>query len=105
MKAPEPKGAAVASESGETSAPLADWQRLHFPSDEEWVRISEIHPDTFGKDFYALEPWLRLGWPSEDLYKRVTQAGAKIGRRAVITMPWAELQKLYPDRPEVAERD
>lgn len=106
MKAPI-TGAAVPAEPGENTPPatLAEWQRLRFPSEEEWIRISEQYPERFGQGYYELDPWLRLGWPDADLYGRVVKAGAKLCGRAVSTMQWSKLQDLYPDRPGVAERD
>lgn len=106
MKAPN-TGAAVVAEPGESTPPaaVAEWQRLRFPSEEEWIRVSDLFPDTFGQPFHELEPWMRLGWPSKELRERVTKSGATINGRAVSAMPWGKLQEMYPDRPAVAERD
>lgn len=108
MGAPNPsRGAAEAEAAGVVtpSPALADWQRLHFPTEDEWIRISEAYPETFGVDFYSVPPWIRLGWPSEELHANVAASKAKIGSRPVAAMRWAELQELYPDRPNVDARD
>ena len=79
------------------------WQALKYPSEAEWMRISEEYPETFGKSFHELAPWLRLGWPSEDLWKRVNAGGAKLAGRSVASQRWSEMRRLYPDREGVVE--
>lgn len=106
MKAPDKGAAVVEAPEGESSpAVLADWQRLHFPSEDRWVAISDLYPETFGIDYYQIAPWIRLGWPSEELWTRVQKSGARVNGRPVINRTWAELQALYPDRANVDERE
>lgn len=104
---------AAAAEPGATPA-LAEWQRLHFPSEADWLRVAKRYPAFHGKSFYELEPWVRLGWPSADIYARVTKAGAAIQGfgegedehgTPVNTIPWAALQERYPEREGVEPRE
>src|SRR5438552_430163 len=46
------------------------WQQLKYPDEDTFIRVAIDYPDLDGKDFYELPAFLRLGWPSEDLWNR-----------------------------------
>ena len=100
------KGAAVGTAGGASPLPL--WQQLHYPDEATFTRIMDQHTEigfdearNEPRDFYALPPWVRLGWPSPEVYDH-----AKANRK-LAAMRWPDVVAAYPpqmDRPE-HERD
>lgn len=101
------------------------WQRLGYPDLATYARITKEHSDLAYdvdtdsmKPFLSLPPWLRLGWP-RDLWRRcqtirvpAERVAAALDRLpdpdegdstiSVVTIPYARLKALYPDRNGIA---
>jgi len=113
----------MSKEQRDMTPPIPDWKRLGYPDEPTFLRIVEQHPEAAanaeGTDFrhFALVPgWIRLGWPSEALWRVAARTEAIMeataqraaGQRvripepcAVSRVPWAEVLTMYPDRPGV----
>lgn len=103
--------------------PVPDWERLRYPNAKTFDRILKEHDSVVyredGEDYkpyHALPGWIRLGWPSKELWDRAAQTeriAAATARRIaghrvlipepwpVAKVPWADVLTMYPDREGV----
>lgn len=92
-QSPDPR--ASAEKGGAPAAPPL-WEKLHYPNEALYQVVQRLYPETFGRTYFDLAPFIRLGWPSKEVWDRVHAARPEWAGR-----PWAELQATYPERPEV----
>ena len=99
-----PERAAAGTAGGASSPPL--WQQLPYPDERTFATIMDQHIElgfdaakNEPRDFYALPPWVRLGWPAAEVYDRAK------GNKALAVMPWAKVIARYPPRAGVSERE
>lgn len=91
------------------------WVELRYPDEDTFIEIAIKYPDLEGRPFYELPAWLRLGWPSQDLWERcarteeIERAKEQKTREPrpwpVARKTWAEVLKVYPLREGVADND
>src|SRR3989304_135147 len=98
-----PERAAAGTAGGASSPPL--WQQLHYPDGRTFQAIMDQHIElgfdaakNEPRDFYALPPWVRLGWPAAEVYDRAKGNKAPAGR------PGGEGLGAPPPRPRGAGR-
>lgn len=106
-----------------TAPEQPDWQRLKFPDKATYERIYRDYADVVFdegkqeyKSFHGLPAWIRLGWPSDELWHKAArteeikeaEAQRAAGVRVRIPEPWPlarvawrEVMATYPDRAGV----
>jgi len=93
-----------------TKPTVPEWQRLQYPDEATFNRLAEEHPDALYNEetnefrgYFTLAPWIRLGWPSLELWTKCKSIG--VGKQRLARMPYADLKAKYPDRPGVAPEE
>ena len=91
------------------------WVELRYPDEDTFIKVAIEYPDLEGRNFFELPAWLRLGWPSQDLWDRCNRTEEReraIEQKTrepkpwpVARKPWADVVKLYPRRDGVADND